>query len=113
MRYFLLLFLCACSGPYSGACQSFSSSYCDTCELSDAEKTWCKCLEEGELSGSDFEGDKVSDDDAMLRCDAFLEVVHNPTPEEATSCQQSVTLLEEHDQDACDYVISVSTLSIF
>lgn len=93
--------------PYSGACSAEAATYCDVCPTDGFADTYCKCVQEGKLTASDFGGDTgggdgLSDDDAQMQCDAWRNALKYPSPDEAAYCKQSLALLKEWDKDVCD-----------
>ena len=98
----MLFLLLACVTPYPGACMAYQKLYCDTCELSDDEKTFCTCITKHKLTGDDFSGKKKpSDDDAQMQCDDWLNGINFPSPSQSAGCQQSLVLMREHKVDVC------------
>ena len=97
-----LLLLAACATPYPAACGDYQRLYCDTCELSDFEKTLCTCVKTRKLTSDDFSGkDKPNDDDAQLQCDAWLTQIDYPQPSSSAYCKQQLVLMREHKADIC------------
>lgn len=98
----VLVLLAACSVPYPKACEKYEALYCDTCELSANEKTYCKCMEEKILTASDFpDGYDMTNNDAQVQCDAWLNAVEFPGPSQSSYCKQALELLKNHGNELC------------
>lgn len=98
----LLLAVLGCA-TYPGACETYYKNWCESCDLSDYDKTVCKCLEEGEIDGGDFpEGYDVSDDDAAALCTYWAAEVSYPSDDASAQCRQVNAVFAKHEGDACD-----------
>ncbi len=99
----LLLLLLGCATPYPGACTSYARLYCDTCEMDDAEKVACTCIENGTLVAGDFPGDiDITDDEAAGQCDEVLFQLKYPSPDGSAACKQALVVMQDHEQEVCD-----------
>ena len=105
MVYLGLFGLMGCSVPYPNACDKYETLYCDTCELTESEKVYCKCMEEKELSASDFpDGYDMTNNDAQVQCDAWLNEINFPSPSQSAYCKQGLELLKSHGNELCSTI---------
>jgi hypothetical protein len=97
-----LLLAAGCLNAHGGdACMRVTERMCDVCPKTDDRARLCKCLDEGTLTASDYEGTEITDDEAARVCSQVVNNLRFPGSETAASCRADLAFLREWDVDAC------------